>query len=53
MNCVRENDQLSFHCKKVSLEHGFAYLLGDLARFLAFGRCLSQRARTLGFLHCT
>ncbi len=27
------------------------YLFSDLARLLAFGRCLSQSARALSFLH--
>ena len=53
MNC-RRSCKVSeyFDCRRGESLRGLLYLLGDLARLLAFGGCLSQSARALSFLHC-
>ena len=53
MNC-RRGRNVSDYLKKLKRGEyeSLLYLLGDLARLLAFGRCLSQSTRALNFLHC-
>lgn len=52
INCMSRNVRNYLGPLKRRKYKSLLYLLGDLARLLTFGGCLSQSARALSFLHC-